>query len=53
MVSDAIIDAWLAIPPCNDKEYGECPLACPYYMDCWGLELQDEDEYDEEEGELW
>lgn len=29
-----VIDAWLAIPPCNNKNEPYCHVDCPYFYEC-------------------
>lgn len=44
-VSWRVVDAWLAIPPCDpssSKPY--CHVQCPYFDDCYPEEYWDDDE---------
>lgn len=34
-VSWRVVDAWLAIPPCNYKEKPFCHVQCPYIYECY------------------
>lgn len=38
----AIIDAWLAIPPCNYSENPYCHVDCPYFYECYPPDDEDE-----------
>lgn len=33
-VSWRVVDAWLAIPPCNYKTNPYCHVQCPYFYEC-------------------
>lgn len=43
-VSWRVVDAWVAIPPCNYKE-PYCHIQCPYFWECY----PDDNEYEDEE----
>lgn len=43
-VSWRVVDAWLAIPPCNDKQT-YCHVQCPYFYECY----PEEQDFDDEE----
>lgn len=34
-VSWRVVDAWLAIPPCNYSEHPYCHVQCPYHYECY------------------
>ena len=34
-VSWRVVDAWLAVPPCNYKEKPYCHVQCPYFNECY------------------
>lgn len=34
-VSWRVVDAWLAIPPCNYKTDPYCHVQCPYFYECY------------------
>lgn len=38
---DMLRDAYLVIPPCYGKEFGECPTICPYLYECHPIEEED------------
>lgn len=44
---DMLRDAYLAIPPCYGKEFGECPSICPYLYECHPIDEDPEDPWDE------
>lgn len=46
-VSWRVVDAWLAIPPCNYKDKPYCHVQCPYFYECYP------EEYEENEVEEW
>lgn len=40
-----IYDAWRVSPPCDATEWNkECPGMCPYFTDCYGDNVEEEDE---------
>lgn len=43
-VSWQVIDAWVAIPPCNYTWKPFCHVQCPYFKECYPEEYE-EDEY--------
>jgi hypothetical protein len=44
-VSDAVVDAWMAIPPCwPESSNPYCHVQCPYFYECYP-----EDECDDED----
>lgn len=44
-VSDAVVDAWKAIPPCWPKyEHPYCHVQCPYFYECWPEEEESDDD---------
>lgn len=42
-VSWRVVDAWVAIPPCNYEE-PYCHVQCPYFYECYPPEDEHEDE---------
>lgn len=44
-VSWRVVDAWLAIPPCNYTEKPFCHVQFPYFYECYSDENIDEDYY--------
>lgn len=45
-VSDAVVDAWWAIPPCwPEYEHPYCHIQCPYFYECY----PEDEEYDDED----
>lgn len=46
-VSWRVVDAWLAIPPCNpNASHPYCHVQCPYFHDCYP-----DDDYDDQDEE--
>lgn len=43
-VSWRVVDAWLAIPPCNYSE-PYCHVQCPYFDECNPPEEEEEEEW--------
>lgn len=42
-VSWRVVDAWLAIPPCNYSHHPYCHVQCPYFYECYPEECDDEE----------
>lgn len=42
-VSWRVVDAWLAIPPCNYHDHPYCHVQCPYFYECYPEDDPDED----------
>lgn len=38
-----VVDAWLAIPPCNYQKDPYCHVQCPYFYECYTPEEEDYD----------
>lgn len=43
-VSWRVVDAWVAIPPCNGKK-PFCHVQCPYFYECYPPEENYEEDY--------
>lgn len=41
-VSWRVVDAWLAIPPCNYTDHPYCHVQCPYFYECYPEQFEDE-----------
>lgn len=41
-VSWRVVDAWLAIPPCNYRDHPYCHMQCPYFYECYPNEFDDD-----------
>lgn len=45
MITSETYDAWMIKPPCERSENNwECNEECPYLLDCWGNEDEEEEE---------
>lgn len=44
---DMLRDAYLVIPPCEGKDFGECPSICPYLYECHPIDDYPDDPWDD------
>lgn len=44
-VSQAVVDAWVAIPPCWSVSHPFCHVQCPYFYECYPDEFEEVEEY--------
>lgn len=52
-VSWRVVDAWLALPPCNPwQENPFCHVQCPYFDECYPEEDYEDEEWPEDDEEM-